>query len=188
MILGGFPWNNRPIPVVRTWPLKLSYSCTSRKIGALHLSNYEKLQTLFAIAEVDGRAAAPAPLRPSPPGLHHFARNVWGGFTSSVVEERMLLGARQEGGAGRRPCGDSTQDSGSGRGSRPCQAPGSLPLHNPPSTNSAPGLLQAYAWQMERLPQEPSQVSPARSRGSPPPRVSRAGGAAKAGPDAAWRD
>jgi hypothetical protein len=53
MILSRFPWNNRPIPVVRMWSLKLSYSRTSWKIGALHLTNYETLQTSSAVGEKD---------------------------------------------------------------------------------------------------------------------------------------
>lgn len=53
MILSGLAWHNRPIPVVRTWSFKLSYSQTSQKTGALHLTNYEILQALSAIREED---------------------------------------------------------------------------------------------------------------------------------------
>lgn len=52
-ILSGLSWNNRPIPVVRTWSFKLSYSQTSQKTGALHLTNYEIQQALSAISERD---------------------------------------------------------------------------------------------------------------------------------------
>lgn len=52
-ILSGLSWNNRPIPVVRTWSFKLSYSQTSQKTGALHLANYEILQALSATREGD---------------------------------------------------------------------------------------------------------------------------------------
>lgn len=55
-ILSGLCRNNRPIPVVRTWSFKLSYSQTSRgkkKTGALHLANYEIRQALSATRERD---------------------------------------------------------------------------------------------------------------------------------------